>query len=134
MNRWTGLGRLTKDIELRYSQSNKAFCSFSLAVARRFKQDNQPDCDFISCKAFGKTAEFMGKYMSKGQQIAIEGRIQTGSYEKNDGTRVYTTDIMVDQVYFADSKRGNNTSSSKTPSDANDSGFFNPDPDEDLPF
>ena len=105
MNRWTGLGRLTKDIELRYSQSNKAFCSFSLAVARRFKQDNQPDCDFISCKAFGKTAEFMGKYMSKGQQIAIEGRIQTGSYEKKDGTRVYTTDVMVNEVNFADSKK-----------------------------
>ena len=105
MNKLCLLGRLTKDVELRYSQSGATFCSFTMAVARQFKKDGQPDCDFITCKSFGKTAEFMAKYLSKGRQIAVEGRIQTGSYDNKEGQKVYTTDVMVDSVYFADSKK-----------------------------
>jgi single-strand DNA-binding protein len=99
------IGRLTKDIELKYGNSRAAYCSFTLAVNRQFKkQGEERQADFISCKAFGKTAEFMSNHFSKGSQIAIDGRIQTGSYEK-DGQKVYTFDIIVEQIYFAESKK-----------------------------
>ena len=112
MNKVMLLGRMTKDLELRYSQGGVAFGSFNLAVNRKFKKDGQPDCDFISCKVFGKTAEFMGKYMAKGSQIALEGHIQTGSYDDKEGVKRYTTDVIASGVYFADSKKpvSNNTS------------------------
>ena len=104
MNNCSLLGRITKDIELKQSASNMAYCRFTLAVNRKVKKEGQPDADFISCKAFGKTAEMLAKYLGKGRQIAVTGHIQTGSYDKDDGTKVYTTDIMVDGITFADSK------------------------------
>ena len=104
MNRFMAIGRICNDLELRYSQAGVAFMSFKLAIKRKFAKEGQPDTDFASCKVFGKTAEFMQKYMEKGSQIGIEGRLQTGSYEK-DGAKVYTTDIMIDECYFADSKK-----------------------------
>jgi single-strand DNA-binding protein len=108
MNKVLLLGRLTKDIDLRYGNSGKAFASFNLAVNRKYKKENgERTADFISCKVFDKTAEFMSKYMEKGSQITLEGRMQTGKYDK-DGQTIYTTDVIVDSVYFADSKRATN--------------------------
>jgi single-strand DNA-binding protein len=104
MNKVIMIGRICKDIELRHSQGGMAYCSFTLAVNRRKKQGEEQQADFISCKAFGKTSEFLAKYMSKGRQIAVEGRLQTGSYDK-DGTKVYTTDVICDNCYFADSAK-----------------------------
>ena len=94
------LGRLTKDPEIRYTQGDQGtkVASFTLAVDRKFKKDGQPSADFIRCKAFGKTAEIVEQYAPKGKQIAITGEIQTGSYQKQDGTTVYTTDIICNQV------------------------------------
>ena len=94
------LGRLTKDPEIRFTQGDQGtkVASFTLAVDRKFKKDGQPSADFIRCKAFGKTAEIVEQYAPKGKQIAITGEIQTGSYQKQDGTTVYTTDIICNQV------------------------------------
>ena len=104
------IGRTTADPEVRYTQGEKsmAVARFSLAVDRRFKKDGEQATDFINCVAFGKTAEFFEKYIHKGVKIAIQGRIQTGSYEK-DGQKRYTTDVIVEQVEFAESKQAKNT-------------------------
>ena len=105
MNKVILLGRLTRDPEVRYSQGPEplAIVRFGLAVNRRFKRQGEPDADFFNCVAFGKTGEFTEKYFKKGQQISIVGRLQTGSYEKN-GQKIYTTDIVVEEQFFADSK------------------------------
>ena len=107
-------GRLTKEPELRYSQSGVANVFFTIAVDRGMSREkrqeaqanNQPTADFIACKAFGKTAEMLGNYFHKGNRILVEGRIQTGSYEKN-GQRVFTTDIIVNRVHFVESASEN---------------------------
>lgn len=106
MNKTLLIGRLTRDPDIRYSQGEQpmAIARFNLAVDRRFKKDGEQSADFISCVAFGKTAEFIEKYVFKGTKIAVEGRIQTGSYTNNDGNKVYTTDVVVEQVEFAGSK------------------------------
>ena len=135
MNKVLLIGRLTKDPEVRYSQGENptAIARFNLAVDRRGrKEEGQQAADFPSCVAFGKTAEFIEKYMSKGRRIAIEGRIQTGNYTNKDGAKVYTTDIMVEAVDFADSKPEGTTTEPQADSD----GFMNiPDNiDEELPF
>lgn len=129
------LGRLTKDLELRYSQSGMAFSSFSLAVPRKFKKEGEEkQSDFPNCKVFGKTAEFMSKYMGKGAQIAIEGRIQTGSYEK-DGQKHYTTDVIIDQAYFADSKKPVGGGDAQEPAQySGTDGFMPMGTDDELPF
>ena len=99
------LGRITKDLELKYSQSNVALLSFSVAVNRKFvKEGEEKQADFIMCKAFGKTAENINNFFGKGKLILVEGRIQTGSYEK-DGQRVYTTDVIVDGFDFTGEKK-----------------------------
>ena len=100
MNNWNGIGRITRDIEIKYSQSGMAHCKFTLAVNRMKKDD---PADFINCVAFGKTAEVVAEYVKKGYRLAVNGRIQTGSYEK-DGNKVFTTDIMVGNVEFLESK------------------------------
>ena len=107
MNKAELLGRLTRDPEIRYTQGNNQTCvaRFTLAVDRRFKQQGGPDADFISCIAFGKTGEFFEKYVKQGTKIAVVGRIQTGSFEKQDGTKVYTTDVVVEEAEFAESKK-----------------------------
>lgn len=132
MNKVILIGRLTRDPEVRYSHGENATCvaRYTLAVDRRFKREGEPDADFISCVAFGKSGEFAEKYLHKGTKIAITGRIQTGSYTNKDGQKVYTTDIVVEEHEFCESK-GN---AEPTHSAAGD-GFMNiPDGIDDLPF
>ena len=103
MNKFLGIGRLTRDPDIRYSQSDgKAIARYTLAIDRRGK-DQQ--ADFISCVAFGKSAEFAEKYLKKGTKIAITGHIITGNYTDRDGRKVYTTDIAVDEHEFVESKK-----------------------------
>ena len=105
MNKVVLIGRLTRDPDIRYTQGEYAICiaRYTLAVDRRFKREGEQNADFISCVAFGKSGEFVEKYLHKGTKIAITGRIQTGSYEK-DGQKVYTTDVVVEEHEFAESK------------------------------
>lgn len=133
MNKVMLMGRLTKEVEIRYSQSGTAVCSFTLAVDRRFKKEGEEQqADFIMCKAFGKTAEFCNNYYSKGQKVAVSGRIQTGSYEK-EGQRVYTTDVIVEEAFFAEGKKDKGDAHEEAPS--NNAGFFPVDNnDDELPF
>ena len=98
-------GRLTAEPKVTYGQGeNNGVARFSLAVERRFKRDGQPSADFINCVAFGKSAEFVSKYLHKGTKIIASGRIQTGNYTNRDGQKVYTTDVVVEQMEFAESK------------------------------
>ena len=145
MNKVILMGRLTRDPEVRYSQgeSSTAIARYTLAVDRRFKRDGEPTADFINCVAFGRTAEFAERYLRKGTKIAVTGRIQTGSYTNKDGVRVYTTDVVVEEHEFAESRNAsggndggyNGGYSAPAPSGAGD-GFMNiPDGiDEELPF
>lgn len=95
-------GRLTKDPEIRYSQNanSTAVARFTIACDRDYKRDGEQNADFITCVAFGKTAEHISKYFTKGKQIIADGRIQTGSYQNRDGATVYTTDLVAERVYF----------------------------------
>lgn len=106
MNSVNLLGRLVRDVELKYTQSGKAVAKFTVAVDRdnkkKLQEQGQPTADFISCVAWGKTAELIGKYFGKGSQIGVTGRLQTGSYTKRDGSKVYTTDVVVDKVTFVE--------------------------------
>ena len=106
MNKVILMGRLTRNPDVRYSQNENstAVARFTLAVDRRFKKDEQQSADFIGCVAFGKTAEFFEKYIKQGTKVCVEGRIQTGSYNNKDGQKVYTTDVVVENVEFAESK------------------------------
>lgn len=102
MNKWIGMGRLTKDPDVRMTQEGLAIARYTLAVDRKKKED---PADFISCVVFGKGAEFAEKYLHKGSKIAVEGHIQTGSYTNKDGQKVYTTDVIVDTHEFVESKK-----------------------------
>ena len=139
MNKVILMGRLTRDPEVRYSQGENttAVARYTLAVDRRFKRDGEATADFISCVCFGKAAEFTEKYLRQGIRIVITGRIQTRSYTSRDGVKVYTTDIVVEEQEFAESKAANdrNSGRSRTSSDAGD-GFMNiPDGiDQELTF
>lgn len=106
MNKVILMGRFTKDPELRYSQSENstAIARFSLAVDRRFKRQGEQEADFPNCIAFGKTAEFISNYFHKGMKISVCGRIQTGSYTGQDGRKIYTTDVVVEEAEFVESK------------------------------
>ncbi len=126
MNKIVLLGRLTKDVELRYTTSNTPIGTFTLAVNRRTKVENQPDADFFNIVAWNKTAEFCSKYFKKGQQIALTGRLQTRSYDDKDGKKVFVTEIIAEEVYFADSKT---TSEEKQ---ADTKGELQPITDDDL--
>ena len=143
MNKVILMGRLTRDPEVRYGgANNSAVARFSLAVDRRFKRDgDEQTADFINCVAFGKTAEFLEKYARKGTKFVVEGRIQTGSYTNKDGQKVYTTDVVCENVEFAESKNSQGGSSfdggsNFAPSSDAGDGFMNiPDGiDEELPF
>ena len=131
-------GRLTHDPEIIYGNNGSTVTKFSLAVNRRYKQEGQPDADFIRCVAFGKTAEFIEKYFTKGRKMDLNGRIQTGSYTKGDGTKVFTTDVVVENVEFGESKSVSPTNNETTPDStkASSDGFMNiPDGlDDELPF
>jgi single-strand DNA-binding protein len=107
MNKAIIMGRLTKDPEVRYTTNDKAVCSFTIAVDRKFKKD---EADFIPVVAWDKTAEFCAKYFSKGRKIAVSGRIQTRTYDDNDGKKHYVTEIVAEEVDFADSKKESNDS------------------------
>lgn len=115
MNKWIGMGRLTKDPEVRYTQNNDGqlcIARYTLAIDRRGKDKGT---DFISCVAFGKSGEFAEKYLKKGTKIAVSGRIQTGSYKNKEGQTVYTTDVVVEECEFAESKA--NTQPAPAPED-----------------
>lgn len=101
MNRWVGVGRLTKDPETRYTKDQMAVSRYTLAVDRHTKESK---ADFIQCVSFGRSAEFAEKYFKKGMRVAVEGRIQTGSYKDRDGRTVYTTEVCVDNHEFAQNK------------------------------
>lgn len=154
MNKVILMGRLTRDPEIRYSQGESAVAvaRFTLAVDRRFRREGSNDqtADFISCVAFGKTAEFMERYTHQGTKLVVEGRIQTGSYTNKDGNKVYTTDVVVENTEFAESKNSDSSnnyngggyapqqqSARPEPTSAVGDGFMNiPDgvEDEGLPF
>ena len=106
MNKVILMGRLTRDPDIRYSagENSTAVARYTLAVDRRFKRDGDQSADFISCVAFGRSAEFAEKYFHQGIRIVVSGRIQTGSYTTRDGTKVYTTDVVVEDQEFAESK------------------------------
>ena len=146
MNKVILMGRLTRDPEVRYSagENATAVARYTLAVDRRFRRDGEATADFIQCVVFGRSAEFVEKYFR--QEVVVTGRIQTGSYTNKDGVRVYTTDVVVEEQEFAESKNASGASeggysaapspSRPTPSAAAGDGFMNiPDGiDEELPF
>lgn len=140
MNKVILMGRLTRDPEVRYGGANNtAVAKFSFAVPRKFKRDNEPDCDFINCTAFGKTAEFIEKWCRQGTKLLLEGRWQTGSYTNRDGQKVYTNDCMVESCEFAESKNASQQNTQSRPESmpqTDSDGFMNiPDGiDEELPF
>lgn len=142
MNKVILIARLCKDPEVRYTQgeNSSAVARFTLAVDRRFKRDGEPTADFPNCVAFGKQAEFCEKYLRQGTKVAVVGRIQTGNYTNKDGVKVYTTDVVVEEIEFAESKASQDNTTEqpapqKTPNDLLD-GFMqiNCDIDEELPF
>ena len=145
MNSVNLTGRFTRDPDVRYTDGGTTIARLSLAMDRRFKQENGPQADFPNCIAFGKTAEFIEKYFRQGMKMELSGRIQTGSYTNKDGVKVYTTDVVAEAVGFAESKtasQGNSPAGGQQdqdggfgPADAN--GFMDvPDgiSDEELPF
>ena len=146
MNKVVLMGRLTRDPEVRYSQGNPqtAVARYTLAVDRKYRtQGNEQSADFISCVSFGKTAEFVERYLKQGIKIVGCGRIQTGSYTNKDGQRVYTTDVVLEEVEFAESKssgssspNGTSNGSSPVPSTDIGDGFMQiPEGmDEELPW
>lgn len=101
-------GRFTRDPDVRYTDGGTSIARFTLAVDRRFKRDGEQTADFINCVAFGKTAEFIEKYFRQGMKLELTGRIQTGSYTNKDGAKVYTTDVIAEQVGFGESRRVSN--------------------------
>ena len=147
MNSVVLMGRLTKDPDVRYSQgdNSQAIARYTLAVDRRrgrSKQGDQQTADFISCVVFGKAAEFAEKHLHKGTKLCVRGRIQTGSYTNKDGVKVYTTDVVVEDQEFAESKNPANSAPASTSAPAQTqaqaagSGFepVPADLDEELPF
>ena len=147
MNKVVLVGRLTRDPEIRYSQgeNSMAITRYTVAVDRRFRRNNNDgqDADFIPCVAFGKAAEFAGNYFKKGMRVSVSGRIQTGSYTNREGQKVYTTDVVIEDQEFAESKAasltnggGAGSGNGGTKPETDDAGFMNiPDGiDDELPF
>ena len=143
MNKVILMGRLTRDPEVRYGtgENSTAVARYTIAVDRRFKRDGEQSADFISCVTFGRNAEFAEKYLRQGTKIVLTGRIQTSSYTNRDGQKVYTTDIVVEEQEFAESKaatagNGGQNNYSRPAAAADAEGFMNiPDGiDDELPF
>lgn len=136
------IGRLTRDPEVRYSEGNERMCiaRYTLAVDRRIKQEGQQNADFIGCVAFGKNAEFAEKYLRQGTKIAVTGRIQTGSYTNREGRKIYTTDVVIEEQEFSESKAAaagsQNMQQEPQRPEIDENGFMSiPDGvDEELPF
>ena len=136
MNKVIQIGRLTGDPDVSYSQGTERICiaRYSLAVDRKFKRENEPTADFIRCVAFGKNGEFAEKYFRKGMKVAITGRIQTGSYKDRDNKTIYTTDVIVEEQEFCESKKETQDNAPEAPV-GNDGSMNIPDGiDEELPF
>lgn len=132
MNKVIEMGRLTRDPEISSSNSGTTFARFSIAVDRRFKREGEPDADFFNCTAFGKTAEFVEKYLKKGTKVLVTGRLQNNNYTNKEGQKVYDVRIMVEEMEFAESKKDGQQNAQEAP--GND--FLNI-PDglvEELPF
>lgn len=147
MNKVIMMGRLTRDPEVRYSQSENsmAIARFSLAVDRRFKRDGEPTADFFNCTAFGKQGEFVEKYLKQGTKIVICGRVQNDNYTNKNGEKVYSVQIMVEEIEFAESKAssasygggnfgGQESAPAPAPSQAPDGFMAIPSGFEELPF
>ena len=144
MNSVQLVGRLTRDPDVKYTDGGLTIVRFSLAVDRRFKKDDGPTADFPNIVAFGKTAEFIEKYFHKGMKLGLQGRIQTGSYENQEGTKIYTTDIVAENCEFVESKAASQSNGPAEPA-GQQAGFGEPDADgfmnipdgldqEELPF
>ena len=131
MNNTVQIGRLTKDLDLQYTKADKAVVKFTLAVARKYNRD---ETDFIRCVAWEKTAEKMKKYVGKGSLIGIEGSIQTGSYDKDDGTRVYTTEVICQFVQFLESKKDKQSFNDTVHEEINKKSTVDDEEKENLPF
>ena len=127
MNKVILMGRLTKEPTIANN-----YARYTLAIDRKIKNDNEPSADFINCVAFGKSIEFVQKYLTKGMKIAVIGRIQTGSYQK-DGQTIYTTDVVVEEHYFCESKHPS-ASVNTAPAESNNGFMTIPDGDDELPF
>lgn len=156
MNKVILMGRLTREPEVRYSQGAEplAVARYTLAVNRRFKRKDEPEADFIPCVALGKSGEFAEKYFRKGQLVAVTGRLQVRSWEDNEGKKRWTTEVIVEEQYFAESKKNSNAAAPKEGGQAPADGFYPSEPqaaapegwfavqtsgdesveDEDLPF
>lgn len=131
------MGRLTADPEVRYTQGEKpvAVARYTLAVNRRFKRQGEQEADFINCVTFGKNGEFAEKYLKKGMMISVVGWLQVRSWDDNDGKRHWTTEVVIDEHYFAESKKTSQTGAQNATT--GDDGFYpvnDNDPDSDLPF
>ena len=137
MNKIMLIGRLTRDPEIRYStnDNNTAIARYTLAVNRPFRKNGEQQADFLPCIAFGKTAEFAEKYLAKGMRVAVEGRIQTGSYTNQEGQKIYTTDVVVERQELLE-KRADNSQPDSGAAGSYDDRFMDiPDGiDEELPF
>lgn len=139
MNKVILMGRLTREPEVRYSNGAEplAVVRYTLAVNRRFKRKDEPEADFIPCVAFGKSGEFAEKYFKKGQMVSIVGRLQVRSWEDNEGKKRWTTEVIVEEQDFAESKKNSNAAAPKEGGQAPADGFYPIDEsveDDDLPF
>lgn len=136
MNKAILVGRLTRDPEVRYSQDENAtaVARYTVAVDRRFKRDGEPTADFIQCLVFGRSAEFAEQYFRQGMRVSISGRIQTGSYTNKDGVKVYTTEVIVEEQEFAESRTEQERNKAQGADEGD--GFMNiqDDIDNELPF
>lgn len=124
MNKVIEIGRLTRDPDISSSASGTVFARFSIAVDRRFKREGEPDADFFNCSAFGKTAEFIERYIKKGTKVALAGRLENNDYTNKDGQKIHDIRIMVEEIEFAESKK----------SDQTDTNFTNIPDNIELPF
>ena len=138
MNKVIMMGRLVRDPEVRYSQgaSQTAIARLSLAVDRKFKREGEPDADFFNCTVFGKQAEFVEKYLRQGTKVVITGRVQNDNYTNKEGQKVYSVQILVEEIEFAESKRASTAGDSRpSPEQAAGDGFMSiPEGEEELPF
>lgn len=137
INKTILIGRITKDLEPRTTTSGAIVVSFTLAVERNIKKEGQPEADFIQCVAWNKTAELMGQYLHKGSLIGIEGRIQTRSYDNQQGQKVFVTEVVADSVQFLEPKKASSSRPNENLMPASESIYTKDipvDPEDDLPF
>ena len=136
MNSVQLVGRLTRDPDVKYSQDGKAHARITLAVDRRYRKDGEQNADFISCVAFGKTAEFVEKYFRKGMRMGLTGRIQTATYKNQEGNTIYTTDVICENIEFVESKKTDQAAGGEQQAAGPDGFMRIPDQlgDDNLPF